>query len=1244
MRVENLTLRKVFGTKLDYLPLPDLLELQKKSYEEFLQANVNPSERRDVGLQRVLKSIFPIKDPNNQASLEFVSYELEKPKYDTEECKSRGMSYVASLKVVLNLVLWEIDPETNKRTLSALKEDKVYFGEIPLMTDEGTFIINGVEKVVVSQLHRSPGVFFSHDSGKTHSSGKLLYSARIIPYRGSWLDFEFDYKDILFARIDKKRKFNATILLRALGLDREQILNRFYPKFKLKISKSGEYYRDFNPSQLEGQRAYGDIRVGDKVLVKKGQRLTKAIIKKLAELDLKEVPLDESYVSSCVIAESYFLVPEKVAHPKSKETLLEKGQLIVGLGTLRELVKNMLSKGVPEHFCEEIINGLEVIAWAGDVITLDQKDSKGNIVEKGIVTRLREAGVSVVNVLYTDDLYLGDGLYRTLISDRMDRDPEKVWEWVMNKSQEDSIVEIYKKIRPGDPARVETAINTFRNLFFSQDRYDLTEIGIYKINHKLYISRNMSPPSRKDFTLLPEDIIETVNYLLHLKAAVDTVNYSIDDIDHLGNRRVRLVGELVENHFRIAVTRLERAIREKMSSQDLEVAVPQELVNFKPVSNVLKEFFATGQLCQFLDQTNPLTEITHKRRLSALGPGGLTRDRAGFEVRDVHPSHYGRICPIETPEGQNIGLIVSPGMYATCNEYGFIQTPYRVVEKGRVTDKVVYLTALEEFHEIIAPASSWNPKKNAFKSSLIQVRAGGEYKMVVPSEITKLEVSPKQVISVSAGLIPFLEHDDANRALMGSNMQRQAVPCIRGESPVVGTGIELQVGKQAGAALWAKRSGKVIYVDATRITIKADKRFNSDTDTGIDIYYLKKFKRTNQDTTINHRPIVKVGDHVKQGEVIADSFNSHNGELALGQNVLVAFMPWHGFNFEDSILVSDRLLKQDIFTSVHIEEFECLARDTKLGREEITRDIPNIGEEALANLDETGIIRIGSFVKPGDILVGKVTPKGESQLTPEEKLLRAIFGEKAGEFKDSSLRVPPGVYGVVIDAQIYTRRGVQKDERAKMLEQKEIERLERDLREEIDSVKDGALRELANLVCGKKIVLPFTKGKIQLAKGTVITDEILRSIPLESIKELNFGEENLNKKVFDLVEGATKLIASRKALYGEKIKRAKEGDDLPAGIVKMVKVYIASKRKIQPGDKFAGRHGNKGVVSKIVPEEDMPFLEDGTPVDIVLNPLGVPSRMNVGQIFELLLGEAARVLGNLYEVPSFDEAIEEDAS
>ncbi len=1228
MRVDNLVLRKTFGKGTDYLSLPDLMEVQKRSYQEFLQANVPPSERQDIGLQRVLKSVFPIKDPNNQAILEFVSYEIEPPKYDVQECKSRGMSYVASLRVILNLILWDIDPETGKRTLTALKEDKVYFGEIPLMTEEGTFIINGTEKVVVSQLHRSPGVFFGHDSGKTHSSGKLLFSARIIPYRGSWLDLEFDYKDILYARIDKKRKFNATLILRALGLDREQIINRFYPTFSVRYEK-GQYFRDFNLSQLEGQRAFSDVKIDDKVFVKKGQRFTRAILRRLAEYKIKEVSLDPSYLKSCYIADSYFYAKENIINPKTKEVIFEKNQVIVGLSNLREISKNLLAKGLTESQCAEIFNSLTVICWAGTQITVDETNSKGEIVTEGLISKLANLNVKTVRVLYTDDLYLGEGLIKTLLTDRMDPDPDNIWAWVTNKAQEESYIEIYKKIRPGDPARLETAVNTFKNLFFSPERYDLSDIGIFKLNHKLYISRNLVSPTRKDGCLLPEDIIETFNYLLHLKAAVDTVTYTVDDIDHLGNRRVRSVGELVENHFRIAVVRLERAIREKMTSQDLEVAVPQELVNFKPVSNVLKEFFATGQLCQFLDQTNTLTEITHKRRLSALGPGGLTRDRAGFEVRDVHPSHYGRICPIETPEGQNIGLIVSPSMYATVNELGFIQTPYRVVEKGKVTDKVVYLTALEEYSEIIAPASSYDPNKNSFIGSLIQVRSGGEYKMVSPMEITKIDVSPKQIISISAGLIPFLEHDDANRALMGSNMQRQGVPCIKPQAPIVGTGIELEIGKQSRSCLVAKRGGKVIYVDSSRITIRADKKSGRDDDVGIDIYHLKKFKRTNQDTCINFRPRVSQGEVVKAGQVIADSFNSDNGELALGQNILIAFMPWHGYNFEDSILVSERLLKHDIFTSIHIEEFECLARDTKLGREEITRDIPNIGEEALANLDETGIISIGTFVKPGDILVGKVTPKGESQLTPEEKLLRAIFGEKAGEFKDSSLRVPPGVHGVVIDTQIYTRRGVAKDERAKLIEKREIERLENDLKEEIESIRDGAIKEIASLISNKPISSQFTKGKVVFQKGQCLSEKELKSIPFESIADLNFGDENINRRVFDLVTGASKLVSARKAVYNEKIKRVKEGDELPAGIVKMVKVYVASKRKIQPGDKFAGRHGNKGVVSKIVPEEDMPFLEDGTPVDMVLNPLGVPSRMNIGQLLEAYLGLASFKLAEL---------------
>ena len=1215
----KLVLRRRFGKGLDFHQGPQLLSIQRDSYEEFLQANVKPSERRDVGLQRVFKSIFPVKDATGRASLEFVSYELEPSRYDVEECKARGMSYVASLKVVLNLIIWDIDPETGKKTLSALKEDKVYFGEIPLMTEAGTFIINGTERVLVSQLQRSPGVFFSHDGGKTHSSGKLLFSARLIPYRGSWLDFEFDYKDILYARIDKKRKFPATILLRALGMDSESILNRFYPTFQLRFSKNGSFFRNFNPRQLEGQKAYVDIKVGDKILMKKGQKFTRAVIRKLAEAGIKEIELNSNYVATLLSAKYYFLVNEDLVHPKTKEKLLEKGQVIVGLDKLREFLKPALTRGIfDDDFAKELDNSIHILLRSGEILTVDEYDSKGKIVQKGVISDLMEAGINQIEVLYSDDFYLGDALWKTLMADKLE--PNSVSELLSSKSNDEACVEIYKKIRPGDPARLETAKNTLKNLFFSNDRYDLSEVGIYKINHKLYISRNLPPPTRTDGCLLVEDILATVEYLLHLRAVTDISTYTVDDIDHLGNRRVRTVGELVENQFRIALARLERVIREKMSTSDLEVMVPQELVNFKPLSKILKDFFASGQLSQFLDQTNPLSELTHKRRLSALGPGGLTRERAGFEVRDVHATHFGRICPIETPEGQNIGLIVSLTIFATVNHLGFIQTPFRVVENGKVTDKVVYLTALEETRETVASASSWDPVKVRFVSQYVQARVGGEYRLVPVSEVTKLEVSSRQILSVSASLIPFLEHDDANRALMGSNMQRQAVPCIKPSAPKVGTGVEQMVAKHAGACIVAKRSGRVIYVDAERITIKADKVLPDSDDTGLDIYHLLKFNRTNQNTAKSFSPIVREGDTVKAQDVIADSYSTDLGELALGQNILVAFMPWHGFNFEDSSLVSERLLKDDIFTSIQIEEFECLARDSKVGREEITRDIPNIGEEALLNLDETGIVRVGAFVKPGDILVGKVTPKGEGQLTPEEKLLRAIFGEKAGEFKDSSLRVPPGISGIVIDSQIYTRRGVQKDERAKLIEQREIAELEKDLKEEIESIKEGTYKQLVQLLQNKKVVSSFSKGKISVSKGTVLTEDLIRSLSFENIKELNLGDDSLHKKVFDFIEGAQKLIANRRSVYNDKIKRVKEGDDLPAGIVKMVKVYVASKRKIQPGDKFAGRHGNKGVVSKIVPEEDMPFLEDGTPVHMVLNPLGVPSRMNIGQILECYLG------------------------
>ncbi|RME60207.1 MAG: DNA-directed RNA polymerase subunit beta [Candidatus Dadabacteria bacterium] len=1232
----NLRLRRSYSKLREIFDVPNLIKIQTDSYENFLQKDVPPDKRKNIGLQAVFKSVFPIEDYSGNATLEFVSYELGEPKYDQQECRDRGMTWAAPMKVTIQLVLWDVDPDTGEKTLNALKEDQVYFGEVPLMTERGTFIINGTERVIVSQLHRSPGVFF--DTNKKAIGGRLLYSARVIPYRGSWLDFEFDIKDLLHSRIDRKRKFPATLLLRALGFSADEILNLYYKTDVVFFGKKG-ITKKFIPEQLEGQRAYKDIKVGNKVLVKKGQKFTRAVLRRLKEADLDQIEIDPDSVVGMVSADTIVEALDDVIHPTTGEILIEEGEVLIGYEEIKERVKTLL-EGVKPEEAEDALSNLDVIIYAGQELTADKVNSKGEVVEQGIVSALRERKISAIRVLYLGDNHIGDSLLKTLLTDKVESD--SLYERLIGRPTIESLTEIYRRVRPGDPPRPKAASAHFKAMFFTPERYDLSEIGRYKINYKLYTLQGKDPLPLTVTTLTPQDIVETIRYILLLKNSVDSTKYYVDDIDHLGNRRVRAIGELLENQFRIGLVRMERAVRERMGMQDIATLVPQDLVNHKPVAAVIKEFFNSSQLSQFMNQTNPLAEITHKRRLSALGPGGLSRERAGFEVRDVNTTHYGRICPIETPEGPNIGLISSLAVYARLNKYGFLETPYRVVDEAhRVTDDVVYISAMEELGETIAQAQAKLTPDGHFEDEFVQARRFGEYVVVPREEITKMDVSPKQVVSVAASLIPFLENDDANRALMGSNMQRQAVPLLRSEAPIVGTGMERIVARDSGAAVVAKRAGKVVSVDAQRIVIKASSPSKDIMDTGVDIYNLEKYRRSNQNTCINQVPIVSPGEKVKAGEVIADGPSTDMGELALGQNVVVAFMSWEGYNFEDSILLNENLVKKDIFTSIHIEEFECIARDTKLGREEITRDIPNVGEEALKNLDESGIIRIGAEVKPGDILVGKVTPKSETQLSPEEKLLRAIFGEKAGEVRETSLRVPPGIKGTVIDTQIFIRKGVEKDSRIKAIEKREIARLQQDFEDETTILKETAFEDIVSILEGEKTTarLINNKRKELIAKGTVLTREILQSVPFELLRDIQVGNEAAQEKVNQIVVGTGQLINNKKAWLQERIKRIKEGDDLAPGVVKMVKVFIAQKRKIEIGDKLAGRHGNKGVLSKVVPQEDMPYLPDGTPVDVVLNPLGVPSRMNIGQILETHLGWGAYLLGRQIE-EILDKAID----
>jgi DNA-directed RNA polymerase subunit beta len=1161
----NKRIRKHFG-RIPEVAMPNLIEVQKSSYDHFLQMGVAAEQRANVGLQEVFKSVFPIRDFSDRAQLEFVGYELEAPKYDVEECQQRGITFAAPLKVTLRLVVWDVDEDTGSRSIRDIKEQDVYMGDMPLMTKNGTFIINGTERVIVSQMHRSPGVFFDHDKGKTHSSGKYLFAARVIPYRGSWLDFEFDAKDHVYVRIDRRRKLPATTLLLALdgaatealraeraaekkpltphevaGMSKEEILANFYGTVTYRRGPQG-WMTAFDPDQFKGKLA-GDLvdAATGEIKLEAGAKLTPRLLRRLREEGLSDVRVAEEDL-------------------------------------------------VGRYFASDLINEEtgEVYFEAGDEIT------------QTALAQLADYGIAELPVLNIDHVSVGPYIRNTLAIDK-------------NATREDALIDIYRVMRPGEPPTLETAEGLFNGLFFDGERYDLSAVGRVKMNSRLGLKTEDSVR-----TLRKVDILAILKVLVELKDG----RGEIDDIDHLGNRRVRSVGELMENQYRVGLLRMERAIRERMSSVEIDTVMPHDLINAKPAAAAVREFFGSSQLSQFMDQTNPLSEITHKRRLSALGPGGLTRERAGFEVRDVHPTHYGRICPIETPEGPNIGLINSLATYARVNQYGFIESPYRKVVGGKVTDEVVYLSAMDEGRYAIAQANVEIDAAGRIAAELTNCRKSGDFVMCRPEEIDLIDVSPKQLVSVAAALIPFLENDDANRALMGSNMQRQAVPLIRAEAPLVGTGMEETVARDSGVTIIARRSGVVDQVDATRIVIRATGE-TSAAASGVDIYNLLKFQRSNQNTCINQRPLVKVGDRVEAGDIVADGPSTRVGELALGRNVLCAFMPWNGYNFEDSILISERIVSDDVFTSIHIEEFEVMARDTKLGQEEITRDIPNVGEEALRNLDEAGIIYIGAEVKPGDILVGKVTPKGESPMTPEEKLLRAIFGEKASDVRDTSLRLPPGVSGTIVEVRVFSRRGVDKDERALAIERAEIERLAKDRDDERAILDRSFGARLKELLIGQTAV----GGPKGMKSGIEVTEAVLAEYTPGQWRQISIRDDARMADIELLKQQMDAAVAELQARFESKVEKLQRGDELPPGVMKMVKVFVAVKRKLQPGDKMAGRHGNKGVISLIVPVEDMPYLEDGTPVDIVLNPLGVPSRMNVGQILETHLGWAAAGLG-----------------
>ena len=1156
--------RKYFGKIREVAEMPNLIEVQKSSYELFLKSGDGAKPLKGEGIRGAFESIFPIKDFNETAVLEFVSYELEKPKYDLEECHQRDLTFGAPLKVKLRLIVFEVDEESQAKSVKGIKEQDVYMGDIPLMTPNGTFLVNGTERVVVSQMHRSPGVFFDNDKGKTHSSGKILFTSRIIPYRGSWLDFEFDAKDLVFVRIDRRRKIPVSTLLLALGLNQEEICDTYFQKVNYRLNEDNKWSTPFYPARYRGVKPLFDLVDADtgEVIAEAGKKITPRFVKEIEEA-------------------------------KAVKEILVPFETIIG----RYASSDVIDEKTGEIWLE-----------AGEEITCDI-DQKSGSVTGGNLKILFDNGITEVSTLDIDHVNVGPYLRNTMVSDK-------------NFNREMALEDIYKVMRPGEPPTTEAAAELFDSLFFDEERYDLSAVGRVKLNMRLDLD---APDTIR--TLRKDDIISVIRALVDLKDGKG----EIDDIDHLGNRRVRSVGELMENQYRVGLLRMERAIRERMSSVEIDTVMPQDLINAKPAAAAVKEFFGSSQLSQFMDQTNPLSEVTHKRRLSALGPGGLTRDRAGFEVRDVHPTHYGRVCPIETPEGPNIGLINSLASFAKVNKYGFIETPYRRVESGKVTDEVVYMSATEEMKYTIAQANAKLDKDDVFQNELVSTRRFGDY-MLYPSEsVDYIDVSPKQLVSVAASLIPFLENDDANRALMGSNMQRQAVPLLTAEAPFVGTGMESVVAKDSGAAIVAKRSGIIDQVDAMRIVVRVTDEVELG-DHGVDIYRLRKFQRSNQNTCINQRPLVKKGDQVARGEVIADGPSTDLGELALGKNVLVAFMPWNGYNYEDSILISERLVKDDVFTSVHIEEFELAARDTKLGPEEITRDIPNVGEDSLRNLDEAGIVYIGAEVRPGDILVGKITPKGESPMTPEEKLLRAIFGEKASDVRDTSLRMGPGDHGTVVEVRVFNRHGIEKDERALQNERHEIERLSRDRDDGIEILERNIYSRLNDLLVGKKI----NDGPKGTAKGAKITQEMLDGVSKGLWWKFSLEQENDAKKMEALQEQFEKQKKIASDSYQDKVEKVRRGDDLPPGVMKMVKVFVAVKRKLQPGDKMAGRHGNKGVISKVVPEEDMPFLEDGTTVDLVLNPLGVPSRMNVGQILETHMGWAARSLGE-----SINKAISE---
>ncbi|MCF8053871.1 MAG: DNA-directed RNA polymerase subunit beta [Deltaproteobacteria bacterium] len=1144
-------IRKRFGRIKSVLEIPNLLEIQRRSFDKFLQKDIPAEMRKPYGLQGAFKSVFPIKDFSGKASLEFVSYRLLDPRYDEQECLEKSLTYSAPLKIIVRLVVFDGDRNTENRLIRDIKEQEVFFGDVPLMTEKGTFIINGTERVIVSQLHRSPGIFFDSDKGKTLSSGKVVFFARIIPIRGSWLDFEFDSKDLLYVRIDKRRKMPVTILLKAIGFSTAEIIEKFYKVAQIRVTPDG--YEVAVDDNLVGSRADADIRKGEEIIVRKGKKITANHVKRILGAGVTAIRL----------------IPEELA-----------GKILAV--EIRDASQQ------------------EVIFRPNEVISAEMLDE------------IRNLKVEYFHVASADEEMVSPSIHQTLNADK-------------TEGVDEALMEIYRRLRPSNPPTPEAAQKFFHSLFFEPEMYDLSDVGRAKMNYKL----RLDTPTDVT-TLRREDIMAAVKYLVDLKIGVP--DKTVDDIDHLGNRRVRSVGELIENQYRIGLVRMERSIREKMSLQDVETMAPPDFINSKPVTAVISEFFGSSQLSQFMDQTNPLSEVTHKRRLSALGPGGLTRERAGFEVRDVHPTHYGRICPIETPEGPNIGLIVSLSTYARVNEFGFIETPYMMVKEGKITGEIRYLTAIEEEEKIFAPADTPFDEKGDLLGELVSCRRGEDFIMVPPEEVAMMDVSPNQLISVAAAIIPFLEHDDANRALMGSNMQRQAVPLVIPKAPLVGTGMEAVVGRDSGVVVTAKRSGIVTSVNSKQIVIKTEIDRNSLTDVGFDTYRLVKYKRSNQDTCFNQKPIVFVGDVIKEGDVIADGPATEMGDLALGRNVMVAFMSWGGYNYEDSILVSERIVQDDVYTSIHIEKFEAVARDTKIGPEEITRDIPNIGDEALRNLDENGIVRMGVFVKPGDILVGKITPKSETQLSAEEKLLRAIFGEKASDVRDSSLRVPPGVEGIVVDAKIFVRKRLDRDSKAQKFEDEQIHDLGLAREEEIALINRAVREEVITLLSGKKSgakLLDAKKKKELLDVGEVITAEFLEKVSLKVLKGITLkGDEKTESKVRLFVDNWERRIAEIEKFFAQKMEKIRAGDELAPGILKVVTVYVAIKRKLAVGDKMAGRHGNKGVLSRILPKEDMPFFYDGTPVDIVLNPLGVPSRMNVGQILETHLGWAAKGLGD----------------